>query len=250
MEDPTARILAAHTPEEVRAVAAEIAESAAKIEVELSATKRARELLLNGVAHDLRNPLNTFAMSVGLLKDDVERGDMDPARALALVKRMERSTHKMQVLVDDLLEASRVEARTIELALRVERAVIVVQNAVAKAQPLGEERHIRISVGDVDADAKINVDVDRAAQALVKLLAYTLKSTGEGGTIKVSVAKEETTVTIALRAVAPAGAPVSAPLDVARGGLSLLIGRGLFEMHDARVDVEPDGVTIRLPSTG
>src|SRR4051812_46253841 len=103
-------------------------------EHERSAANHAREVLLNSLAHDLRNPLNTFAMSVGLLKDDLERNDLDPARALSLVSRMERSTHRMQVLVEDLLEAGRVEAHAIDFTPKNEVAAAIAKNAVTAAQ--------------------------------------------------------------------------------------------------------------------
>jgi signal transduction histidine kinase len=247
MEDPTARILAAETPEEVRSIASELAESAAKIEVELSATRRARELLLNSVAHDLRNPLNTFAMSVGLLKDDLERHDLDAARALALVKRMERSTAKMQSLVDDLLEASRVEAGAIELAPRVELAVTIAERAVTAALPVGEERRLRVELGDVDRNVHVKVDLERATQAVGKLIGYVLKFTAEGGVVVVALARRETSVVMTIRNAATARSAASA-IDAGRGGLALLIGRGLLEAQDGTVDIDSEGITVTLPS--
>lgn len=248
MEDPAARIAKAISPDELRAIATELAEDAARLEVELATAKRSRELLLNSVAHDLRNPLNTFAMSVGLLRDDLERHDLDPARALSLVRRIERSTQRMQSIVEDLVEASRVEARAVELRPKDELVAAVVKKAAAAAQPLAEERHVRIVCSDVDESARVHVDPERTVQAIVKLVAYALRSTGEGGSVALGALRDEGRVEIGVRAIPPPGAPISTSHDTARGGLSLLIGRGLFEAHGATVVVEPDGVTVTLPS--
>src|SRR3954467_6005419 len=79
-----------------------------------------RDALLASISHDLRNPLNTFAMSAGLLRDDVDHGSVDRTRALALLSRMERAVERMQRLIEDLVEASRVDARRVELRKTVE----------------------------------------------------------------------------------------------------------------------------------
>src|SRR5438105_3152110 len=66
-------LLPPETPEAVKAELAGIAELA----LERSRLVRTRETLLASISHDLRNPLNTFAMSAGLLRDDVEHGEVD-----------------------------------------------------------------------------------------------------------------------------------------------------------------------------
>src|SRR4051812_10939870 len=63
----------------------EVALDAAKARADLRTATRLREVLLAGVAHDLRNPLNTFAMSAGLLRDDIEGPSFDRERALSLL---------------------------------------------------------------------------------------------------------------------------------------------------------------------
>ena len=93
----------------------ELALDAARVRTELRAATRVREVLLASVAHDLRNPLNTFAMSAGLLRDDLEGPDFDRTRALSLLSRMDRASSRMQALIEDLLEASRVEAGTVSV---------------------------------------------------------------------------------------------------------------------------------------
>ncbi|HEY8077073.1 MAG TPA: histidine kinase dimerization/phospho-acceptor domain-containing protein, partial [Labilithrix sp.] len=68
-------LLPPDAPDVVRAEIAGIAELA----LDRARLVRTRESLLASISHDLRNPLNTFAMSAGLLRDDVERGDVDRA---------------------------------------------------------------------------------------------------------------------------------------------------------------------------
>src|SRR5688500_15557132 len=111
---------------------------------------RARDALFAGIAHDLRNPLNTFAMSTGLLKDDLEGGEVDAARALSLVKRMERSAQRMQVLIDDLVIASRIESDPAQASVTKtsEDIADVVREAVAVATPIVKDRGAEVVAGE------------------------------------------------------------------------------------------------------
>src|SRR6188768_2740987 len=86
--------------DQVLAALEEVALEAARVRCELRSATRVREVLLASVAHDLRNPLNTFAMSTGLLRDDLESPDFERARAVSLVTRMERASTRMQRLIE------------------------------------------------------------------------------------------------------------------------------------------------------
>lgn len=218
----------------------------------LASATRAREVLLAGVAHDLRNPLNTFAMSTGLLKDDLERNDVDAARALSLVRRMERATTRMQQLIEDLIEGSRVEAGKIDLARRSERIAAIVEAAVEVAKPLVAERSATIAAGDVEPALEASVDRARVVQAIAKATAFVLRGTGDGGRITVSASTKDGGVEIAIHGKSPGeGAVASTPPDEGRGGLALLIARGLAAAHGGSVAVSIDDgvrVAITLPA--
>jgi signal transduction histidine kinase len=135
---------------------------------------RARDALFAGIAHDLRNPLNTFAMSTGLLKDDLEGGELDTTRALSLVKRMERAALRMQVLIDDLVVASRIESDPAQanVTKNAEDVADIVQEAVAAAAPIVKDRGAEIVAGDVEPGLSISVERTRVVQALVKAQDY------------------------------------------------------------------------------
>ena len=149
---------------------------------------RARDALFAGIAHDLRNPLNTFAMSTGLLKDDLESGEIDATRALSLVKRMERAAQRMQVLIDDLVVASRIESDPAQAKVTKtsEDVADIVREAVAVATPIVKDRGAEIVVGEVEAGLVASVERSRLVQALVKASAFVLRTTGEHGRITVT----------------------------------------------------------------
>jgi signal transduction histidine kinase len=216
----------------------EIALEALRLRGEVKTATRAREVLLASVAHDLRNPLNTFAMSTGLLRDDIESPQFERARALSLVSRMERASTRMQRLIEDLLEASRIEAGNIELAVKAEDAAGVLRSAIEKAKPLAQDKGATV---EEDAATEglllIKADKARAVEALTKLVTVALKSTGEGGVIRLGVEKRDAKIVFLVRGIAPRQTKSAAP-DESRGGLALLIARGLVTAHGGTIATE------------
>jgi len=211
---------------------------------------RARELLLASVSHDLRNPLNTFAMSAGLLRDDLERNDIDTARGLSLVSRMERATSRMQGLIEDLIEASRIDARKFDLVLRDEAASQLLADAMHSARPGATERVAAVTCDTLEDDVRVVADRARTLQLLAKVIAFEAKATGDGGTIRLGLARQGDSVLFTARAIGPGGTPVPPP-EEGRGGLALLIARGLVEAQRGTFRVEPtEGLVVAftLPS--
>lgn len=237
----------------------ELAVDNAQMRLDLALATRAREVLLANVAHDLRNPLNTFAMSAGLLRDDLESADFDRSRGLNLLARMDRASARMQGLIEDLLEASRIEARAVELATRREQAAVVARAAMAKAKALIAEKGAKLEEGAIDDALAIECDRSRLVQAIEKLILVALKSTGEGGAIRLGVETIEdaraegehgstpSRVAFVLRAAAPRGhanvlegaeSRTRYAIDESRGGLALLIARGLITMQEGVLALE------------
>lgn len=214
---------------------------------------RARDALFAGIAHDLRNPLNTFAMSTGLLKDDLESGEVDATRALSLVRRMERAAQRMQVLIDDLVVASRIDSDPVQATVtkKPEDVADVVREAVAAAAPIVKDRGAEIVEGTVDADFSVALDRTRVVQALVKGAAFVLRTTGEHGRITVNAKKSRGGVEFLIRGLNPGGVPASAPgHEEGRGGLALLIAKAHVTAHGGDLDIRYDDgtkLTIKLP---
>jgi signal transduction histidine kinase len=222
---------------------------AARLRHRLENVTRARELLLGSVSHDLRNPLNTFAMSAGLLRDDAERNDIDATRAIALISRMERATSRMQVLIDDLVEASRIDARKVDYAVRDESAADILKAAVTAAKPAAGEKGVQVTLDAVDESVRVTADRARTLQLIAKVITFEAKCTGDSGNIRLGVSRTGDAVVFNARAFGPGGVPAPVP-EAGRGGLALLLARGLAEGQRGtfRIDAgDTLAVTFTLP---
>ncbi|HSO30862.1 MAG TPA: HAMP domain-containing sensor histidine kinase [Labilithrix sp.] len=229
-----------------------LALEAVRLRERVQSVTRAREALLGSISHDLRNPLNTFAMSAGLLRDDLERNEVDATRGISLVSRMDRATARMQSMIEDLVEASRVDAGKIDLTLRPEGAARLVRDAVAAATPKPPERGATVLADALDEDARVLVDRTRTLQLLAKVIAYAAKSTGDSGSVRLAVTRNEHDehVRFTARGFGPGGASIPPPPE-GRGGLALLLARGLVEAQKGTFRVEAGdtlGVSFTLPA--
>lgn len=269
-----AHLRAASSPEEVRTAIAEaagqlgdgaipvqtvlsmleeLALDSARLRTDVRTATRVREVLLASVAHDLRNPLNTFAMSAGLLHDDIEGPAFDRSRALSLLGRMDRAATRMQVLIEDLLEASRIEGGAIEYARRVEQGAAIVRAAIAKAKPFCTDKGANLEEGAVQEDVMVELDKPKIIEGLAKLVAVTLKTIGEGGVIRIGVERSDHDALFTVRATAPRGNVSASAHDESRGGLALLIARGLVAGQGGRLLTEntPEGprMVVAFPAS-
>jgi signal transduction histidine kinase len=156
----------------------------------------------------------------------------------------------MQGHIEDLVEASRIDARKIDFAIRAESAAQIVKDAAAAAKPAASEKGAAVACDTLDEDARVMADRARTMQLIAKVIAFEAKSTGDGGTIRLAVARQADSVVFTARAFGPGGAPVPPP-EEGRGGLALLIARGLVEAQHGTFRVEPgDGfvVAFTLPA--
>jgi signal transduction histidine kinase len=224
----------------VLAALEEVALEAARCRADLKNATRLREILLASVAHDLRNPLNTFAMSAGLIREDVEGPAFDRSRALSLLGRMDRASLRMQSLIEELLDASRVEAGTLELVQRAESATAIARAAIGKAAPQVTDKNATLEEGPIGDDALLNVDRARTVDALVKLVGVALRSTSEGGVIRLGVERgENANAVFTIRTtVSPRSVGSSPPRDESRGGLSLIVARGIITAQGGQLTTE------------
>ncbi len=214
---------------------------------ELDQERRAREALLASASHDLRNPLNTFAMSLGLLRDDAERNELEQQRAVGLLSRMERASDRMQHLIEDLLEASRIQAGKIELTPTRESMAALVRAAMTEAQPIAVEKKLTLAEGTVDDDAFVKADKRKTLEVLRKIVTYAIRQCSDRGLVRVEVTRRATDVLVDVVSIIPNHRPQPIKLEDGKGGLSLLIARGLVAAQGGTFAVETgEGTTFRF----
>ncbi|WP_437767928.1 HAMP domain-containing sensor histidine kinase [Sorangium sp. So ce281] len=139
-----------------------------------------------GVAHDLRNPLTALQMKVGRFDPTGPAPTAEHARrANDLVARQ---VARMDRLVGDLLDATRIHAGRIELKLEACDLRELAREAAELFQPLSSAHEIIVSSAAGPVVARC--DPSRIAQVLNNLISNAIKYSPQRGGITVSVGED------------------------------------------------------------
>jgi signal transduction histidine kinase len=179
---------------ELAAVAATLNRMAA----ELDAARNAERAFLQAVSHDLRTPLTSIRGYAEALGDGTLDA-ADPAARARAASVISTEARRLERLVRDLLDLSRLDAREFTLRPRPTDASVVVHESAAGFAPRATELGITLLV-DASEPIPADVDADRLGQIVANLLENALK-----------YARERVTVSVA-------GAPGSVVLRVADDG--------------------------------
>jgi signal transduction histidine kinase len=147
----------------------------------VDAANRELEAFSYSVAHDLRAPLRAIdGFSQALLEDHAAKLDADGQRCLA---RVRAAAQKMAVLIDDLLQLSRITRAEL-----VPRPIDLAHIARTVAAELERESHREIVIADnltADADPKL------VAIVLENLLGNAWKFTGKRADARIEVGRDD-----------------------------------------------------------
>jgi signal transduction histidine kinase len=169
-------------------------------------------------------------------------GDETMGRRLRII---DRAAVRMEHLIRDLVDSTRIEQRGLTLAIGSENAGPIVQEAMDMFTPLAQERGIAFEVAN-DADgAVMECDRGRLLQVLGNLLGNALKFTPEGGRITLRTASAPGAVRFQVddtgRGIEPGDLPHVFERhwksDPQGTGLGLYIARSIVEAHGGSMGV-------------
>ncbi len=198
------------------------------------------------VGHDLRQPINTIVVSAQMLS---RMGD-DPKLRARLVGNMQAAARRLDRMVGDLMDLSRLEARRLELLRQPTDLPAVVRSSVERVAPNAPDRRFDVVVhGDVPA---AYADSDRVAQVVENLLSNAVKYGASGTPIVIEVADGHGELSVAVTNQGEGIPPEQVPRLFQRfqrsegaqssglkgTGLGLYITRELVEAHGGRIMVE------------
>jgi PAS domain S-box-containing protein len=205
---------------------------------------QARDDMMGIVAHDLRNPLGTILMQASFLRDlGVGEGEN--------LASIERAAKRMNRLIQDLLDVTRMEAGRLSLEHEPVDTRRLLADAVESQQGHASSAKLDLRLEVPPDTPAVRGDRDRLLQVFENLIGNAIKFTEPGGRITVAARPRSGEVVFS---VSDTGAGVE-PEDVphlfdrfwqARGtgregaGLGLPIVKGLVEAHGGRIWVESE----------
>lgn len=212
---------------------------------ERRALEQLQQAFLAMVTHELRNPITVITGFGQLLK---RRGAFSEPAVETILQQSER----MERLVNDLLEASRVQIGQLQLQRHWVDLVAEARACVEHVQFQTGAHAIRIEAPDRPLEGWW--DRDRLGQVLANLVTNAVKYSPDGGDVLITLQSLGTEARVSVRDWGRGIAPDKLPhlferffrtdsFQAARSlGLGLYIARGIVESHGGRIWAESDGI--------
>ncbi len=235
------------------------------VQTDITQSKNVEERRKNFLAilgHELRNPLAPMSLSLDLLSQK-SINDPDIRESLDLMKRQ---TSDMALLINDLLDISRIERGKIELNKKFFDLALSINGAAEVVSPMMLENQ---QVLETSVTQGIMVDADplRLKQILANILSNASKYSGRGSRVELSAKQKDGKVLIKIRdyGIGIAKEEIDKIFNLfwrannsktgTRGGLGigLHIARELARMHGGDISISSAGIgkgsifTVTLP---
>ncbi|NOJ95455.1 PAS domain S-box protein [Corallococcus coralloides] len=208
---------------------------------------RVRDDFLSIASHELKTPLTPLSLRLATLERRLERGEnLDPG----VLRHARHQLTRLTGLINDLLDASRIEAGRLALHPESTRFDLLVEHTLAGME--GQKGNHTFEFEHPREPISVHGDTFRLEQVVSNLLENALKYSPDGGTIRVRLSLTED---VAVLSVTDPG--IGIPEDQqqqlfdryfrARNastrsygglGLGLYISRDIVERHGGRIWVE------------
>ena len=223
---------------------------------------RAREEFIAAAVHEIKTPVAVIKTSVQFLQQFPP--EQREQRLPPMLERLDRQCNRLDRLVTDVLEVTRLDLRKMELRRRPTDVRALVERVVAEMQNVSPNHCLVITqVDSVEAE----LDADRVEQVFYNLLDNAIKYSPSGGNVDVSLRRDGDAFVVAVR-----DRGIGIPADkqqriferfyrahagtryehAASLGVGLYLSRELVRRHGGRIwfeSAEGEGATfyVRLP---
>lgn len=215
----------------------------------LEKTETMRRELIGDVTHELRTPLTAVKGYLEGLMDGVLPADPETYH------QIHSEINRLQRMVNDLQELSRVEAGAFQLQLTPVSPASLIERIQSTLGRQFEDKNIQLELSVESNLPDILVDKDRVIQVLTNLVGNALQYTPSGGKVTFLVRRERSEV---LFSVKDSGIGISAEqipfifnrfyrTDKSRtrtsggSGIGLTIAKALVQAHQGKIWAESNG---------
>lgn len=226
----------------------------ARLYEEAQTAIKEREKLLMVVSHDLKNPLASMNLNIGLLERGVLPFHTDEtikARHKRAIDSLYKSVQKMKRMIDNILDISKIDQPNRKIEKDTYDLRTSLQDVLDLLASSAEKKNINLNLEMKVANPVISLELSTFERAMINLLENALKFTSPGGNIKVSVEEKEKegkmlfSVSDTGQGISPEHLPrIFEPFWQAKDtshlgtGLGLAIVKNIIEAHGGDIWVE------------
>lgn len=241
---------------------------AARIEAQmaqLQSVDAARREMLANLSHDLRTPITTLLAHLESLQMDGQ--PLSDQERREYVEVAMRQSKRVAQLVEQLLEAARLDARQIAVTPEAFPVGDLLQDVAQKFSLAARERGVELTLNVAPEGMRVHADIALLERVFDNLIDNALRHTPQGGRITVSATPNGDRVRLS---VADSGSGMTEEEaarvfdrfyrgDLGRSttsgqaGLGLAIVRGILELHGTTISIDTrpgQGATFRFDLPG
>ncbi len=163
-----------------------LAQEEAQMRAELQQLFAARDRLIRGFSHDVKNPLGAADGFAELLEEGIIQ---EPVKRLEALRRIRGSIRTALRLIDDVLELARAEAGQLQLRIAPQNVADVIAEVAEEFRAQAEAAGMSMSVALQDPAPYVRTDASRVQQIVGNLISNAIKYADAGGAVGVRVAR-------------------------------------------------------------
>ena len=202
------------------------------------------------VSHEFKTPLTSMGMAVSMLAEGKNLTE-DQKECVNIIKE---DNERLNVLVNDLLDLSRIESGKTVMNIKENSVFEIINNAVNPLKRLFETENVVCEVGKIDLNYKVNADFNRITWVMTNLLTNAVKYKDNSRQLKIEInaIKDEDKIVFSVKdngigideefheKIFNKFIRVSVSEDgkVTGTGLGLSICKGIVEAHKGKIWVE------------
>lgn len=173
----------------------ELAETLEYTKDELSKTENLRRELLANVSHDLKTPLTMIKAYAEMVRDVTYKDDTKRTKDLNIIIE---ETDRLNVLVNDILELSKIQSGTQKLTIEQFDLEKFVKNIIKRYDIMSENKKYKFKVS-INKNIIVSADRKRIEQVMYNLINNAINYTGDDKKIIINELELENTVRIEVK---------------------------------------------------
>ena len=209
-------------------------------------TEQIRRDFVANVSHELRTPLSAIKSVVETLAEGALH---DETVALDFLRRADQEVDRLVLMVEELLELSRIESGEQPLAREDIDVAVLLSEVAERLRPQAEHSQVDLRLELAPELGRASLDVSRIERAVLNLVQNALKFTPEGGSVTLAAWRDEQQLRVEVRDTGIGIAPADLPriferfykADHSRSsvgtGLGLALVKHAVEAHGGSVSV-------------
>jgi len=211
--------------------------------------------LISRVSHELKTPITSIFGGTQILLELYK--DQTGSEALQFIELINRGGKRLKILIENLLDASRIDSDKLRLNLQKENIVEIIKSCIDDNRYLASRRNIILEL-NLPEVVNIKIDKIRIEQVITNLLSNAFKNTPKKGIIRIKLEEKGSAVYFKINdtgigltkkemdklftkfgKIERYGQKMD--VDIEGSGLGLYISKEIVDLHGGHIWVESAG---------